>query len=507
MISHFTGKRKDTDKAELLILADIFIKELEELPWYNELASIDVDRCFTLTDSKRVKIIHEAIAEEIALRYNVISYHDVLYVYQDGYYQEGSRQIKSLAHKILKNVGDDGNLYKDSHETATREVIHRLRSEDPYFEYPFNDHGNIIPVLNGLVKIEYEQGTAELIPHSPYYRFNYKIPVVYDPDADSETVHNEVISQYIDGREVDVLYQIPAQALLQMMGAMPYKKAYLLQGDANAGKTSYLTLLSYLFGTKNLSNMSLQQLATDKFSTANLEGKIINTYDDLSDIPLNEGGIIKTITGTKYHWVQKKGVQAYEAIINAVHCYACNTAPNASKLHNDTAFWERWEFIYFSNLFDVDPYFYERVYTPENISGFFNRVLEAVITIRNNGLLWDSTASEVMEKWTYNADPLFRFLDDNMTESDRPMYFEKDEFLELYLTYCQKEDIQETKRPSTTSTLTKLLFKYGIPDKQMTAADGTRKRRYEVYRSWKPDSIYQNHIKRIVTKTEQSSIN
>lgn len=506
MISHFTGKRKDTDKAELLILADIFIEELNELAWYNELVSIDISKCFDVTENQAIKIVHDTVAEEVAEYYNVLSYMDILYIYHDGYYQEGISKIKSLIHNILRNVGFMDNRYKGSFESATREILHRLTNYDPYTEYPFNDNGDVIPVMNGLVKIDYEKGTTTLIPSDPYYKFNYRIPVIYNPDAKGDIIHNKVISQYVNGQESNVLYQIPAQAILQMMGAAPYKKAYILQGDANAGKTSYLMLLSKMFGKNNISNMSLQQLATDKFSTANLEGKILNSYDDLSDIPLNEGGLIKTITGTKEHWVQKKGIQAYEANINAVHCYACNTAPNASKLQNDTAFWERWEFIYFPNLFEVDPYFYDRVYTPENISGFFNKILEAIITIRNEGLLWDSTASEVMEKWTYNADPLFRFLDDNMSESDRPMYFEKDDFLELYFGHCERENITESQRPSNTTMFTKLLFKYGIPDKQMTAVDGTRKRRYELYRTWRTDSVYKSRINTITAKTAQTSI-
>ncbi|WP_135611663.1 DUF5906 domain-containing protein [Methanococcoides sp. AM1] len=507
MISHFAGKREDSDKAELLMLADTFIEELEGLSWYNELASIDLTRCFTVRDSGKVEIVPEAIAEEVAEAYNVISYNDLLYVYQDGYYQEGKRRIESLIHSILTNVGDGNKTYDKSHEAATREIIHRLKVTDPYFEYPFNNYENIIPVSNGLVKIDFDAETYELIPNNPYYKFNYRLNVAYDPDAEYDAIHDDVISKYVDGEECGILYQIPAQAILQMMGTAPYKKAYILQGDANAGKTAYLTFLALMFGKASISNMSLQQLTADRFSTANLEGKILNTYDDLSDIPLNEGGVIKTITGTKDHWVQKKNVQAYEATINAVHCYACNIAPDASKLHNDTAFWERWEFIYFSNLFEVDPGFYGTYFTQKNISGFFNRVLEMVVRIKKYGLMYKSSASDVLNKWTQNSDPLYRFLDDNLVFNDNPMYYTKDDFLNMYRAYCEHERIAESKRPMNVAVFSQLLFKYGVGECQVTSqADGVRKRCYSVYRTWCSSSVYQNMFDRVIASTKQSKI-
>lgn len=511
MISHFADKRADTDKAELLMLAAIFIEELEELPWYSHIAAIgkgNIERCFTVSDddSKRIKIEHDAIVDVVSEFYNVVSFSGQLYIYQDGYYQEGSAKIESLIHEIIRNVGFKENRYKGSFESVTREIIHRLVRYDPYIEYPFNDHENVIPVANGLIKIDFDKGTKELIPSDPYYKFNYRLPVVYDPDAKPDRIHNDVITQYVEEADIEYLYQIPAQAILQTLLPMPYKKFYVLQGDKDAGKSSYLMLLFRTLGDTNVSSVSLQQLTTDKFSKSNLEGKVMNVYDDLSDIPLKEGGVVKTLTGSALHWIQRKGKDGYDAKINAVHCYACNTAPDASKLQNDTAFWGRAELIYFSHLFDVDPFFYDRVFTTENISGFFNKILDYVIHIRNNGLVCSSSPSDVLDRWNHNADPLFRFLDDNMTETERPMYFNKDDFMKLYHIYCEKEGVDESKRPSNVGTLSQHLFKYGINDVQRTSVEGVRSKMYEIYRTWKPDSVYQNQINRVVLKTEQSSI-
>ncbi|WP_440951484.1 DUF5906 domain-containing protein [Methanococcoides sp. FTZ1] len=511
MISHFTGKKEDSDKAELLTLTDSFIEKLNELPWYSNIAAIgkgNLERCFSVseTESKRIKIEHDAVVEAIAEFYNVISFCGQLYIYQGGYYQEGKEKIESMVHEILRNVGFTNNRYKGSFESATREIIHRLVRYDPYTEYPFNNHENIIPVANGFVKIDFDKGIRELIPSDPYYKFNYRLPVVYNPDMSGDIIHNHVITQYVEEEDVDFLYQIPAQAILQTLLPMPYKKFYVLQGDKDAGKTSYLTLLLHTLGDVNISSVSLQQLTSDRFSKANLEGKVMNVYDDMSDIPLKEGGIIKTLTGGAWHWIERKNQQGYDAKINAVHCYACNTPPDVSKLQKDTAFWGRAELIYFPNIFEVDPGFYDRVFTPEHISGFFNKVLDTVIQIRNKGLLCSSSPSEVLERWNYNADPLFRFLDDNMVESQRPMYFDKDDFLRLYHIYCEKEDVDESRRPNNVGTLSQHLFKYGINDVQRTASNGKRGKMYEIYRRWKPDSIYQNKIGRVILKTEQSSI-
>jgi DNA primase catalytic core len=463
-----------------------------------------------------VKLIYSEIAAYLAENNNVISYAETLYVYRDGIYRLGEIELKAEAQSIIKDLDFKGSITE-----ATREIIHYLTYEKPEIGYPFNEYGNIIPVENGLLKIDFENNNIKLMPFDPKYKFNFKLPVKYDPSADPETIDN-IIRGYVDPDEregdngkgetvklgysdTNLLYQIPAQAILQMVGAATFKKAYLLQGDAHAGKSSYLELLKRSFGEENLSDVSLQALVSDRFAIADLEGKPLNCYDDLADIPLKEGGIFKTLTGKYFHRVQKKGQQAYNAKIKAVHVYTCNTPPTFSdSIANDTAFWERWEFINFTNLFEIDPYFYDRTFTPENLSGFFNQVLETVIEIKTKGkLLIDSAAGEVREKWQSNADPLYKFIDGYFTkEPSKTIYLDKTRFLHSYVKYCNEKKVDPGKIPGSVTMFTKLLFKYDIATKQIKTDGVQQPWVYCLPYSWKePSSPY--YVEPIARQTEQ----
>lgn len=463
-----------------------------------------------------IKLIYSEIAAYLTENNQVLSYAETLYVYRDGIYKLGEVELKAQAQAIIKALD-----YKGSITEATREIIHYLTYENPEPEYPFNEYGNIIPVENGLMKLDFDNGNIDLIPFNPEYKFNFKLPINYDPAADPEPL-DKVVREYVDPDEiegdngkgetikigysnVDLLYQIPAQAILQMVGAATFKKAYILQGDAHAGKSSYLELLSRVFGKATISDVSLQTLVTDRFALADLEGKLLNCYDDLADIPLREGGIFKTLTGKYHHRIQRKGKQGYNATIKAVHVYTCNIPPTFSdSIANDTAFWERWEFINFTNLFEIDPYFYDRVFTPDNLAGFFNTIIETAMKIKKKGrLLIDSAAGEAREKWQSNADPLYKFIEDQFAkESTKTIYLDKTEFLHTYTRYCNDKKVDHGKVPGTVTMFTKLLFKYEIMTKQIKLENGQQPWVYCLPYSWR-DTKSPYHIEPIAKKTEQ----
>lgn len=465
-----------------------------------------------------IKLIYSEIAFYLTEKNNILSYAETLYIYKDGIYQSGEVELKAAAQAIIKALDFKGSITE-----ATREIIHYLTYENPETNYPFNEYGNVIPVGNGLLKVDFEAGKVDLIDYTPEYKFNFKLPINYDPAADIEPI-DKVIRGYVDPEEregdkgngetiklgysdADLLYQIPAQALLQMTGAATFKKAYILQGDAHAGKSSYLELLKRTFGERTLSDVSLQALVSDRFALADLEGKLLNCYDDLADIPLREGGIFKTVTGKYNHRIQRKGKQSYDAIIKAVHLYTCNKAPTfGDSIANDTAFWERWEFINFTNLFDIDPYFYERVFTQENLAGFFNTIIKTAIEIKKRGrLLIDSAAGEVREKWQSNADPLYNFIDEQFNkEPSNTIYLDKMEFFKIYTSYCRERKVDPAKMPCSVTMFTKLLFKYEIMPKQIKF-DGGQPWVYCLPYSWRQeDGKY--YVKSIAKETRQHTL-
>lgn len=466
--------------------------------------TIEIEHEYTklvkVCENGAIKLLYSEIARMLCVKHDVVSYGGAVYIYQDGMYTNGTELVQHEVTVIAKAVN-----FEDGIKTPTDEVIHyMLHDKAPVDVYPFNLRSDAVNVDNGVVLIDFKKETLKLVDHDPKFKFNYKFDVAFNPDNQNDVIHNEAIKKYVDDIDVPLLYQIPAQGVLEMMGSDPFKKAYILQGDMDAGKSAYLVILLRMFGKSTHSQVSLQDLVTDRFALADLEGKILNVYDDLSNIPLKDAGKFKTITGKHEHRIQHKNYQAYDANLTAVHVYTCNEPPRFDEhIQNDTAFWGRWEYVHFQNHFERDAFFYDRVFTKENLEGFFIKVLEHVIKIRNNGLQVNSTAGEVRQMWSFNADPLYQFISLNMDDTDREITLNKDQFHETYKKWCISTGVDATKMLPSLKSFTIALDKYGFVDRQISTEKFGRTKCYQGAYKWKPESAFR--VAAIATKTKQES--
>ena len=440
---------------------------------------------FSRENQKGNKILeHGPIAEYLRDRFSTISFNKTIFVYDDGIYRPNAGDLEEVIRQIITECEAKCSIVKE-----TRDILAYVLTYNRCLEYPFNRCKELIPVHNGVVKIDYSSGFPSLLPHSPEHRFTFKLPVIFDPDANGERFHEEVLSQYVEGELVDTLYQIPAQALLQAQGTKPYKKSYILQGDQDAGKTSYLEWLSAIFGPENTAHASLHQIGQDRFINAVLESKILNTYDDLSDVPLENVGPFKALTGGFDHQVERKHQQPYQSLISAVHVFTCNAPPDVpEKILYDTAFWGRWEYLHFPNSFEIEPNFKERYFIQENLSGSFNRVIETMIRIRREGLVINRSPSEVKEEWSTSSDPFKKFCDAHLISTSDEHDFDKKTLFTAFQSYCYEEEVNERKIPGSLKALTTMAFKNGFKD----AMRGKKRIRvYAARKTWRSDSKYR----------------
>jgi len=433
-----------------------------------------------------VSLIYTAIADWVMSTLKTITYRRTAYVYdrERGIYRENDGDIEQMVQQIADRCGFAGRI-----STAKREVLSYIVDAEIAREYPFNAFPGI-PCANGVVVLNFEKGTRTLMPHAPDQRFTYRLPVVYDPAADPTKIR-EVLASWADDGAYDVLLQIPAQALLQAtVTRKPFKKVYLIHGDTNGGKSSFLELNRRTFGNDNIGRVMLQQIGNDRFCLATLEGKIFNIYDDLDDVALQNSSVLKAITGDDTHYVEKKGRDAYEARIFCVHVFTCNRPPSTpERVQNDAAFWSRWQFLTFPNYFEVNPKWYDLVLTPETCSAYFSLVLEMAMSIYQAGdLPVKSSAFEVRDAWQTNSDPLYKFITENLDRSEAG-YVLKDDAYAGFLNFARTENIPPSKIPGTLETFAKAVFKYGFAPARVRA-DGERVQVFRGY-AWKSTSQYK----------------
>ncbi len=444
------------------------------------------DSFYSISEKGVVHLDYAAIGAHLRELFFAVTFNKTVYIYdaEEGIYIENSGQIECAVQEIAERVMFSGKI-----TGVKREVLSYVKDHNVVTDYPFNQYLGL-PASNGVIVADLDACRFDLVPYGPEMFFTYKLPVVYDPDAPTDAI-DAVLKQWVEPDDVRTLYQIPAQAVLhQLSRKKPYKKCYILQGDQDAGKTTYLELLFCTFGTGNCAKVSLQRIGNDRFYKGALEGKVLNVYDDLSDVPFHDTGELKTVTGLFEHEIERKGRDSYPGRIFAVHVFTCNKPPAVDDRNKaDSAFWGRWEYLTFPNSFPKDPSFYDRTFTPENVSGFLNAVLKTALDIVARGtLLVDSSAYEVRDRWSYNSDPIYRFREENL-ERNAAGKIPKEDLWNAFLRYASYEEIDAAKIPASPDAFAKKIFNYDFWASK-ESIDGKRVPVFTGY-TWLPTSRYR----------------
>jgi Predicted ATPase len=155
-----------------------------------------------------------------------------------------------------------------------------------------------------------------------------------------------------------LLYEILGYTLYSK--GYPFNKAIMLVGEGNNGKSTYLTLLKSILGSKNVKSIPLQEITSDKFAGNELYGMLANIYADLPNELLRNTGIFKILTGEDYVCFDRKYAKKRICFTNyAKLIFSCNQLP---KVYDMTlAFWRRWIVIEFPNKFPDNPKFKEEI--------------------------------------------------------------------------------------------------------------------------------------------------
>jgi phage/plasmid-associated DNA primase len=445
-----------------------------------------------ITSQARPSYIYEAVNEKtgdikvcidfpqysnyLANHLSIIYFNKTLHIYDSGecLYRTQTNEIETHIRNTCVQWRVTARL-----PSVIIEMMSHLTSMGCSPEYPFNCSTDTIPAENGIIKINYDDGTINLLPHGPTHLFTYKLQVKYKPEIRNCYVI-PLLKRMVEPGNIKTLVQIPAQALLQMQTGHAYKKAYLLQGEPHAGKTSYLKLLYAIFGDDFTTAISLQHLCTDRFAGGCLEGKLLNIYDDLEDVALEVIDQFKTLTGDCRHGIERKYEPKYTGKVTAVHIFTCNYPPEyPEKVKRDAAFWTRWEYVKFPYEYGVNPNFYTEWYTEERLSSFLNLILSTMITIKKRGLISNSDIQEVMLNWSTNSDPMFDFLSSvfEPAKAKKMEYFSKTKLHNLYIKWCEDNGIPEHKRKNTLKSFTIALQSHNFtPDRKREQGNN-----YEVF--------------------------
>lgn len=380
------------------------------------------------------EICHD-LAESLVKRFNFKTIpgkkEDEIWVYVNGIYKANGKHV--IKNEVEKHLG------KVCKTHYVNEIINKISRKTYIYREKFKcDDINLICCKNGVLNIN----TKELMPHSPDYNFTHMVPVNYKKDATC----NKIL-QFVN----EILYDEDIPVIQEWMGYCLYrsyfiKKGMILIGGGDTGKTTMLNLLIKFMGEENVSGVSLQAIANDKFSTSNLYNKHLNAYDDLSATDLQDTGKFKMVTGGGWINGERKFGDSFQFKNFAKLIFSTNKIPKTKNDDDDTAYYKRWIVLVFDNVFDnankeTNKTIIDDITDDDELSGMLNWAIDGLKRVlKNQQFSYNKDLSEIKNLMDRNSSDISKFVQDCFTKGDYKDWLSKDEMFEHYAEYCELND-------------------------------------------------------------------
>lgn len=295
---------------------------------------------------------------------------NLLYFYQQGYYQQqGYQTIKARCIDLMRNE------YRDAHGNEVAKYIETaLWSPKPVLD----TNARYINVENGL--LDWMADPPQLLPHDPDYLSSIRIPVRYDPEATCLAI-DQFFQDVLPEDCMDLAYELFGYCLIPDTS---FQKAFMVLGSGANGKSVFISLLQTFIGKANCSSESLQDLAENRFRVASLVGKLINTFSDLPSRMLEDTSLFKALVSGDTLSAERKGEQAFEFKNHARLVFSANELPRTKDLSH--GFFRRWCIIRFANSFPEgsakrDPAILSKLTTEKELSGLLNQAIAGLVRL------------------------------------------------------------------------------------------------------------------------------
>lgn len=168
--------------------------------------------------------------------------------------------------------------------------------------------------------------TGECKDHDPDYLSTLQIPVPWDPDATCP-IYEAWLAEVIPDQ---------AEALEEVASTMldpsrtPLKQAFLF-GPSHSGKSTFLRIMMKIAGEANTSAVGLHQMVDDKFMSAELYQKMLNSASEIGSSHIDDISLFKRLTGEDPIQANRKYGKTFTFTNRALFAFSANDIPTVSE--------------------------------------------------------------------------------------------------------------------------------------------------------------------------------
>lgn len=287
----------------------------------------------SIIERDRAIVVSGLICEAIDSVSKIVAINGDMMLYNGKYFEKLStanyeRFIGSCLKKLCKTVFEYKN---NSFIEAVKKV---LSSEFDIIDNIKHDYVKI-NLNNGTLVIDTEN-EPYLVPHTYEDYFTYCLP--YDYKVGYPTLNFvHYINRVLPEKQLrDVLFEAIGYCLIRT-GNTPVKleKLPLLYGTGANGKSVFFEIVTALFGSENITHVSLSSLASteNNYSLSLLENKLINFSSEITNSVFESSIIKQLISGEPINcrniYEKPKMIRDYAKMI-----FNCNELPHFTESNN-----------------------------------------------------------------------------------------------------------------------------------------------------------------------------
>ncbi|QDY21935.1 DNA primase [Clostridium botulinum] len=400
------------------------------------------------------KLQYEKLATYLRDNEKIIKINDELHIYKNNYYSSDTKEIEKT---MLKYINNSTN--------STRTEV--LRYLDLLCKNTKMTNPKYITLENGIFDLE----NKKLLEFNSSHIIKNKISWSYNPNAYSETMDKTLNKICRKDKQLRLLIE-------EMIGYTLFRrnelgKAFILTGQGANGKSTLLEVLNELLGEENIASVSLEEL-NHRFKTFQLEGKLANIGDDISNKYIEDNSTFKKlVTGEKVN-VERKGRDPFDFKNYSKLIFSANELPRINDLSGGLK--RRLIFIPFNATFskkdkDYDPFILDKLTSHEAMEYLLKLALEGLNRVLiNHSFTHAEVCNRVWEEYEAINNPIVGFLEDNDIENE-PV---KEVYLR-YSSWCSENGLKSVSKP----VFGREVKKQGYNSDTVIRVNGKQKRVYK----------------------------
>lgn len=250
----------------------------------------------------------EKLGDYVIRQFHIKRINQQLHVYEDGVYVDGVNKIKKAILSVIRE------LSRDKRNEVLEYIDIMVDKEENL------GTSNYIAFKNGILDLD----TGKMMAFSPDIVVVNRIPHNYNPTVKCDLVDETLTNLACGDESIKKL-------LIEMVGYCMYRrnelrKAFILTGEKNNGKSTFIDMIGWMLGKENYSTLDLKDL-NHTFRPAMMFRKLANLGDDIGDEFINDTSIFKKFVSGDPVTVENKNKDPFTFTNYAKMIFAANTLP------------------------------------------------------------------------------------------------------------------------------------------------------------------------------------